>query len=231
MRVSHLLGSSPFVLLLALSPGALHAQTIPSPYRFIETRQEFGLFAGHGTQGTGRFGYGPGSGLLFGGRYAVRLRGPLALEASTSFFKGNRDVMDPRRPEGDRKIGEAGFLVGTLDVGFRFSVVGDRTWHGLDPFIDFGIGYAFDLAGDRPTDKTLPDADRYSFGSSFHGILGGGTRFFISDRLALRADATVSFWKLHTPPGFADPELGYTNVPRGEWVGGTHLTLTALIAR
>ncbi len=229
MRVTQLLRSSSIVLILALAPGALRAQTIPSPYRFIETKQEFGLFSGYGSQGTGRFGYGPGHGLLFGGRYAVRLHGPLALEASTSFFSGNRDVMNPARPEGDQKIGEASFLISTIDVGLRFSLVGDRTWHGLDPFIDFGIGYAADMGGARPTDKLLPEADRYSFGSSFHGLLGAGTRYFITDRIGLRADATFSFWKLHTPPGFADPDRGYTNVPRGEWVGGTHLTLTAII--
>jgi len=231
MRVTQLLRSSSVVLLLAVAPATLRAQTIPSPYRFIETKQEIGLFSGYGTQGTGRFGYGPGHGLLFGGRYALRLHGPLALELSTSFFSGNRDVIDPSRLTGDRKVGEAGFLIGTVDLGLRFSFVGDRTWHGLNPFIDFGIGYAGDLAGESSTDALLLEGDRYSFGGSFHGLAGGGTRYFITDRFGLRADATFSFWKLHTPPGFAEPERGYTNVARSEWVGGAHLTLTAFITQ
>jgi hypothetical protein len=146
-------------------------------------------------------------------------------------FSGNRDVLDPARAEDDRKVGEAAFLIGTIDVGLRFSLVGARTWHGIDPFIDFGAGYAFDLAGDSPADKALPAGDRFSFGSGFHGLLGGGTRLFLSRQISLRADATLSFLKLNTPPGFADPTRGFENVARSEWVSGTHLTLTALINR
>ncbi len=234
MRVSRLLWPS-FVLfvlgLASLTPVALRAQTIPSPYRFIETKQEYGLFGGYARHGTGQFGYGPKSGILFGGQYAVRLKGPLAFEASGTLFSGTRDVMDPRRSAGDRKIGTARTRVGTLDVGLRFSLVGDRTWHGVNPFIDFGLGFAMPMSGTTATDKRLPSGDQYDFQSSFDGMLGAGTRVFITKRVSLRADARFNFWKLHTPPGFADPTLGFTNSPKSEWVAGTRLSLAVLLNR
>ncbi len=231
MRVSRLLQSSFGLFVLCLLPQTLRAQTIPSPYRFIETTQEYGLFAGYERHGTGQFGYGPKSGLVIGGQYAVRLRGPLAFEASGTILSGTRDVMDPRRPAGNRKIGSSRVMVGTFDVGLRFSIVGDRTWHGLDPFIDFGLGLALPLSGATKTDNLLPDQDRYAFQSSFDGMLGAGTRIFLTKRVSLRADARFGLWKLHTPPGFADPTLGFTNSPKSEWAAGTRLTLAVLLNR
>jgi hypothetical protein len=219
------------LLALCLVPGMLRAQTVPSPYHFINTKQEYGLFAGYAKHGTGRFGYGPKSGLVFGGQYAVRMKGPLAFEASGTLFRGTRDVMDPRRSAGDRKIGTSNVTIGSIDLGLRFSIVGDRTWHGIDPFIDFGLGFALPLSGVTKTDKTLPAGDQYNFQSSFKGTLGTGTRIFLSKRVSLRADARLAFWKLNTPPGFADPTLGFTNSPKSEWVAGTRLTLAALINR
>ena len=58
-----------------------HAQTIPSPYRFVDTRQEVGLFAGSSSVSKGRFGFGPGGGLGAGARWGIDLSGPLGFEA------------------------------------------------------------------------------------------------------------------------------------------------------
>jgi hypothetical protein len=103
------------------------AQAIPSPYRFIEERQELGVFAGYMSAHTGRFGYGPSGGLWFGGRYGLELTGPLSLEAVAGAISGTRDIVSPGRPEDDRVIGEGDVLITTVDGRLKLSIVGTRS--------------------------------------------------------------------------------------------------------
>src|SRR3954467_7182454 len=105
MRVRSLLQAA---ILLCLCTGAAGAQTtVPSPYRFWETRQEAGPFAGWISPGTGQFSYGPKPGPLLGVRYELSFPGPLSVEAVASYIPTTRDVMDPRRAAATRKIGES----------------------------------------------------------------------------------------------------------------------------
>ena len=80
MRLSlALLFVAPLTAALVL-PTVSSAQTIPSPFTYVERKQEFGLFGGYLDAQTGRFGFGPSGGLLSGARYGLELSGPLALE-------------------------------------------------------------------------------------------------------------------------------------------------------
>jgi len=206
----------------------LQGQTIPSPYRFIEERQEVGLFAGYLDASTGRFGDGPGGGLWLGARYGLELTGPLSLEAVVGAVNGSRDIVSPGRPEGDRVVGEADALITTIDGRLKFSAVGARAWHGLSPFIVLGGGIAFDAAESPATDELLEPDEVFDFGPSFFGTAGFGTRWFLSRGLALRADALFSLWKITTPSGFGDPQFGFEAVEEGEWVRGLSLTGSVL---
>lgn len=209
-----------------LAPSAVSAQTIPSNFEFIEKRQHAGAFVGYSFLNSGRFGFGPSGGLHVGGRYGVNLSGPLALEAHAGVISGERDIINPARPLGDRVVGTGDVLLGTLDGRLRLTLTGDRTWHGMAPFIVFGGGIAFDLAAEQAVDELLETQDRFEFGTSFLGTAGGGTSVFVSERLELRGDGVFSLWKLGTPPGFSDPERGFLSVEESEWVGGFHATLT-----
>ena len=215
-------------LLLAGAP-ALDAQTVPSPFRFIEGRQEAGPVFGIVDADTGRFGYAPEGGLLFGGRYAIELSGPVSLEGVATLISGERDIINPGRVEGDRVVGQADVRIATVDARFRFSLTGDRMWHRLSPFIVAGGGVAFDTAGDSPEDENLLPEDRFDFGPSFYGTTGLGLRWFVTDRFALRADGTFSLWKVGTPPGYSAPERPFENVAEGEWLQSLGLTLSTLI--
>ncbi len=210
------------------SPRSAIAQTIPSPYRFIEEKQEVGLFAGYMSAGTGRFGYGPSGGTLFGARYGVELSGPLALEAAVGVLRGTRDVINPARPEGDRVIGEADVRLTMIDGRLRLGATGNRTWHGINPFLLIGGGVAFD-SGVRSAAETLLDPDEgYKFGTKFFATMGPGVRWFATRRFALRTDAVFSLWQLKTPAGFGDPTLGLSDVAESEWVSGLSATATFL---
>jgi hypothetical protein len=63
-----------------------------------------------------------------------------------------------------------------------------------------GLAGAFDARVEE--ERELPDDLRFTFGPTFMGTLGTGTRFVLSDRLSVRLEATTLIWKLGTPQGF-----------------------------
>ena len=208
-----------------IAPQVLAGQTIPSAYRFIETRQEAGPFAGWIAPGTGQFGYGPGPGPISGARYEIGFGGPVALEGAIGVIDSTRDIVDPRRAEGDRVIGETPAMMATGDLRLKLSITGPRTWHGLNPFVLVGAGIAWDLAEAGELEKDLEETDRFDFGTSFVAELGGGLRWFITERIVLRAESLFYLWRLEAPVGFRDPERGFENVGQSEWANATSITL------
>jgi len=214
---------------VTLPPALSAAQSIPSPYRYIETKQEVGLILGRASVNTGRFGYGPSGGTIVGLRWGINLSGPMGLEVVGTGIKGSRDVIDPSHAEGNRVVGKADVLLGTLDGRLRFSLTGDRTWHDLAPFIVAGGGLVFDLSGNQSADSVLDASDQFTVSNSFFGTMGGGVRWMLSERLEVRGDGVFSLWKLKTPPGFSDPTLGFVSVAKSEWANGAHFTLSTAI--
>jgi hypothetical protein len=217
------------VVLAALSAAEAGAQSVPSPFTFIEKRQEAGPIFGVVDADAGRFGYAPKGGLVYGGRWGLELSGPLSLEGVATVIDGQRDIINPGRDEGDRVVGEAAVLLTTVDARFKFSLTGDRAWHRLSPFIVAGGGVVFDLAGESEADQVLFPEDRFDFGTSFYGTTGIGARWFVTDAFALRLDGTFSLWKVGTPPGFSDPARGFEAVEEGEWLRSLGLTLSSVI--
>ena len=214
-------------LLLLLGPFRLEGQTIPSPYRYFENRQEAGIFGGYKSLSTGRFGYGPKPGMLVGGRYGIHLGGAFALDGAVSFSPTTRDVVDPSREEGPQVVGEADAALLSFDARLRFSLTGDRTWKGLNPFFFMGGGVAWDLAGEDPADLLVLQTDRFEFGTKFLALFGGGARWIISRHLLVRADFEVNMNRISTPPGYLDPERALRGVGEKEWVSGPSITLGA----
>jgi len=213
-------------LALLLAPGALlRGQTISSPYTFVETGQEGGVFFGIVSPGTGTFGVGPDAGPVLGVRYGVELGGPFALEGVLRTLASDRDVIDPRRLEGDRKIGEADVLLTSLDVRVKFSLPGRRNWHGLAPHAILGGGLAIDLEGTQEIDRRLEERDRFDFGTSFVGLMGAGVRWMPSDHFVVRTDGVLNLWQISNPDGFRDPDRDFRQSPGSEWVNGLSVTL------
>lgn len=203
----------------------LEAQQIPSPYRFIEPRQEVGGFVGYLDMDRGRFGLGPEAAAFVGARYGIRISGAFALEGVLSFLPTSRDVLDPRRTEGDRLIGEADASILAADARLRFTVTGQRTWQGLAPHLLVGGGFATDLAGDPAIEGDDRTANqRFDFGTPITGTLGGGVRWIPWERVLVRTDVALSLWKLEIPDGFRtlDPAVP---VPEDEWVSGLNFTV------
>jgi len=208
-----------------LSHGPLPAQTIPSPYRFLDSKQEAGVFGGYISPSTGRFGFGPGPAPAWGARYGINFSGPFGLDATVTHSPSQRDIVDPGRVEGDRVVGEVQSHLVMIDGRLRFSLTGDRTWHGFSPFVGVGGGLIFDAANDESDAELILADDRFNFGTSFVGILAGGLRWLPGERLLIRGDFSLSIWQLETPRGYSDPEREFTGVDEKEWVGGPSFAL------
>lgn len=206
--------------------GPLAAQSIPSPYRYIEERQELGVFSGPFWGDPGQLDLGPGTGVMAGVRWGIDLSGPLGLEAVGSWVTATRDVVNPRRQEGDRKVGEADVGLLFLDARLRFALTGRRTWHGFQPFVFAGAGVGFDVLGAQADDGLILEIERYDYGTQFTGTTGAGFRFMLGRRWVIRADAMLMLYQVDTPRGFFEnPNLELGAIPDSEWVSPTSVSL------
>lgn len=226
MTTHHIRTAFGAVLALALlAPPALRAQEIPSPYRFIEDGMEASVFTGWFDAATGRFELGPQPAALFGARWGIEVSGPLAFEVAASYLPTTRNIVNPALGEGDRIIDEADAALAFVDAALRFAFTGRRTWNRINPYALIGGGVIFDVAGGQQEDQKLEEDDTFSFGTGFNGIFGGGARIFVTDRIAVRTDATLNLYKVDIPNGFRDPERGFENVPEDEWVSTPRFTV------
>jgi hypothetical protein len=189
------------------APRDAAAQQIPSPFAFIEERQEAGAYVGYLSGSTGRFGYGPSGGLTVGGR----------------------DIVNPARPEGDRVIGQADVLLTTIEGRLRLSATGARTWNGLVPFLSFGGGIVFDTEDPALIEETVLEPDEvFELGTKFFGTVGPGIKWHVNRRIAVRTDFGFHLWKIDTPDGWGDPQYGLPSVETSEWVSGLSVTGSVL---
>jgi hypothetical protein len=202
-------------------------QTIPSPYRFIQDRQEAEVFVGVANQDSGRFGFGPQPGTVFGARYGIHLGGPFGLEGVVGYSPTTRDVVDPTRDQEDWVVGEADANLISIDARLRFSLTGDRTWRGLNPHFLVGGGVVWDMAGESQVDELVLPEDQFEFGTQFLALFGGGIRWFATDRLMIRSDLGLSMYRLKTPRGYLSTERNFEKVEEKEWVSGPVFSISA----
>lgn len=204
--------------LLGLLPAGASAQTISSPYRFIEPRHGVTGFVGFVAENRGELRLGPGGGPAFGGRYGFELTGPIAVEVAGFLLLTDREVHDPRGgTDAVELLGTTDATVAGLDGRIRFNVTGPRTWHGLAPFLQVGGGVVQDLTGRSELESALGAGQRYRFGPSATALLGAGTRWIPTDRFHVRLDATFNVWKVTTPSAFIPTNPDATPVRRDEW--------------
>jgi len=199
-------------------PNGGSAQTIPSPYRFIEPRHGAAGFVGFVAENRGELRLGPGGGPIFGGRYGFELTGPIAVEVSGFLLLTDREVHDPRGGvDAVVVLGTTDATVAGLDGRIRFNLTGPRTWRGLAPFLQAGGGIVQDLAGRSELESALGAGQRYRFGPSAVALLGAGTRWIPTDRVHFRLDTTFNVWKVTTPSGFLPTGPETTPVRQDEW--------------
>ncbi len=216
------------VLLFALSalflPRSGVAQTVPSPYHFLDTRHDAGVFVGMMREHRGELNLGPGGGVYGGLRYGIHLGGPFVFEFQGWLFPTDREVWEPIE-DGDPVLrGDTDALLGALEARLRFNLTGPRSWNGLVPFVLAGGGIVGDFHGRSSLEEDFEDRQRFSFGPSFLATLGGGAQWVPLDRLSFRAEGNLNLWKLGTPQAFFSLQ-GDRAIPEQEWPGVLSLVL------
>jgi hypothetical protein len=195
------------VLAAPMAPGGgLQAQSIDSPYRFIDGRHDAIVYLADVPGNRGTMQIGPGGGTLFGARYGIELSGPFALEFGGFLLPTDRRVRTTRATEDQgtiiEEVGVADITVGALETRLRFTLTGPRTWYRLAPYLSAGGGMAQGFTSRIEEELEFSSEARSDFGLTFLGTVGAGTRFFLTDQLSLRADVTIHYWKQGTPETF-----------------------------
>ncbi len=186
-------------MMLTLVTGAAAAQVghAPgrSPYRDIPKGHAVtpyaALFGGTG----GRFGIAPHDGTVFGLRYDIRTGS--AIQMGLLFGRGEleRLIVDPFVAVAERVSGPVDQAVNFVEADLQLNLTGGKTWNRLAPFVAAGVGLTF-------PESTPADTSGFELGRKIYFAPHAGFRFFVTDRIHLRADARVIFWKLSYPASF-----------------------------
>ena len=215
------------LLALAAAPAPLRAQTIPSPYSYLERAQSIHLFAGSVSTGAGEYGLTPHSSAIFGVRYEGRFTGPISGIVEVSAMPSRRDILQRSQLSGDTtltRLGDTGDLVASAEAGFRFSLTGPRTWHSIQPFVSLTAGIVRDFSSRTADEKELPADQLVSVGPSFAVGPAAGIDWFLTDRFSLRIEAKDHLWRRSIPAG-----ISRTKSKQSEWTNNVGVTLGAAL--
>src|SRR5688572_9778678 len=157
-----------------------------SPYRDIRKGHSFTVTAGYFKGDGGDFGIGPHSGAVFGVRYDIRTASTIQLGIGISRGNLERFIVNPFVILADRRTGPVKQAVTFAELDLHFNVTGGKSWHRIAPYVAASGGVAF-------AERTPADVSGYHFGRKLYLAPGLGVRFFLSDRLHLRAEARATF--------------------------------------
>lgn len=194
------------------------AQRISSPYRFLDPSQEIGGFVAQIWPDEGSIGLGATKGAAYGGRYSIRIGGPFAVAVEGIYFPTEHAVLDSVVVDSAfQRISSAEQSLVIATAALRFNLTGPRTWHGVQPFVEFGGGVVIETSTDTEEIEKAPNEARFDFGTSFAGKLGAGIAWLPSQHFAIRVDGRNLLWKVKTPAALTRGNIGRA-VPTDEWL-------------
>jgi hypothetical protein len=166
-----------------------------SPYRDIPKGHAVtpyaAIFGGTG----GRFGIAPHDGTVFGLRYDIRTGSTLQLGLLGGRADLERLIVDPFVTLAERVSGPVDQSVTFVEADLQLNLTGGKSWNRLAPFVAAGAGLTF-------PSETPADTSGFELGRKIYFAPHAGVRFFLTDRLYLRTDARVVFWKVSYPASF-----------------------------
>ncbi len=162
-----------------------------------------GLFGGTG----GRFEIAPHDGPVFGLRYDIRTASAVQMGLVLGRANLERLIVDPFVEVANRVTGPVDQTASFIEIDLQLNLTGGKTWHGLAPFVGVGGGLTLPSG-------TAADTSGFKLGKKIFLVPHAGFRFFLTDRLHLRTDARVLFWKLNYPASFTrEPTLDPDSPP------------------
>jgi hypothetical protein len=194
-----------------------------SPYRDLETRQEFTFFGGRYTTGKDPIGVAPLDGPMYGIRYQVHVGGPAFLMARWSHVNSSRLAIDPTKNGAARQLGKHNVSVNLYDIDLALNLTGEKSFHHIVPVINFGAGVA--------SCGCAVKGDSYTFGTPFAFTFGGGLRYVPAGRVQLTLDWNDYLYQLKYPADYYIIPVGgtaaATNEARSFWKNNKALTFGA----
>ena len=188
---------------LVTAPGFAQVGHDPahSPYRDIRGSQAFTAVVGYLSGSSGKVGVGPSDGKTIGAKWEIRLGGPTTAFVGFEVADLERAVIDPRRGPADRVVGTADQSVSLATVGINIYLTGPKTWHGIAPYLGFGMGLAF--GGEVPEDSS-----DFAFNTRFQLEPHFGIKWLPNQRVTFRFELKDVLWQLRYPSAFFnDPEF------------------------
>jgi len=183
--------------------------SIDTPYRWLDGSFRVAPYASRLETGRGDLELGPASTQLYGARARIRLTGPISLEGNLGYASSERSVIDPRLSGGPAAVDTVPFRWTVAEGVFQLALTGQRTWHGLQPYVLIGGGMI--LGVDEPQSPALADsadADfRFELNAAPTAVAGAGVEWRISERLGVGFEARDHLWRLKTPEGFFREEV------------------------
>jgi len=182
-----------------------------SPYRDIIYHESLTLFGGRFAGNAGDADVGALPGAAFGGRLAVRLSGPVELWATLGEAVSSRHVIVAdtlvTHTDSARRGPDIRMPMVLADLAMVLNVTGDKSWHRLAPYVGLGLGFV------TPT-RNVTDPGGYQVGFNFALVPTIGTRYFLSDALAVRLEVRDYYFRYTYPPAYFDSlDLHYAGPP------------------
>ena len=194
-----------------------------SPYRDLETRQEFTFFGGRYTTGKDPIGVAPLDGPMYGIRYQIHVGGPAFLMARWSHINSSRFAIDPTKNGAARQLGKHDVSINLYDIDLALNLTGEKSFHHIVPVINFGAGVA--------SCGCSVKGDSYTFGTPFAFTFGGGLRYAPGGRLQLTVDWNDYLYQIKYPADYYIIPVGgtaaATNEARSFWKNNKALTFGA----
>jgi len=169
-----------------------------SPFHDITTKQSMSLYGGNFFGNEAITGVGAQSGPMIGFRLRSALSGPIDLMISTAYVQSQRNVIDATQPESTRVSGPIDYTLIIPDIAIGMTLTGNKTWHGLAPYVAFGIGYVI------PT-HTVVDPGGYKAGAGFTFVPTFGIRARVSRSLMLQVEGRDNTIRYEWPLRYYDP--------------------------
>ena len=168
-----------------------------SPFREIEHGSYLELSAGRVLGGGGKLNLGPRDGVSEGARWVLRGKNTLTFSLGLWTANTKRSQIDADDSVATRDKGLVDHRLIGIEFGSQLNLTGGKTWHGLAPFAEFGLGFVHGQA------SPASDTSGYTFGTKVYFAPGLGTRLFAGQRLYLKVDARALIWKLDYPVSYS----------------------------
>lgn len=186
-----------------------------SPYRDRDYNRDWTFFGGQFSAERDPVGVAPTDGPMAGVRWQMHLTGPMYFGVRLAGASVDRTIIDPSKRLAERVVGTEKVPMMFADLGLELSLTGHKTWHGIAPFLNGGVGFVGDLRGAN-------DVGSYRFGIPFTMTLGTGLSWTVARNIAVRLDWSHYIYRISYPNTYylkttEDPAVLPVGASRSFW--------------